>query len=53
MILDFEESLRAFRKGSPVLIYDFEDREGETDIAIPAIHVGKDEVAMMRIDGGG
>lgn len=53
MILDFEESLRAFRKGSPVLIYDFEDREGETDIAIPAIHVGKEEVAMMRIDGGG
>lgn len=53
MILDFDESLKAFRKGSPVLIYDFEDREGETDIAIPAIHVGHEEVAMMRIDGGG
>ncbi len=53
MILDFDESLKAFRRGSPVLIYDFEDREGETDIAIPAIHVGPEEVAMMRIDGGG
>lgn len=53
MILDFDESLRAFRKGSPVLIYDFDDREGETDIAIPAVHVGKEEVAMMRMDGGG
>jgi len=53
MILDLDESLKAFRKGSPVLIYDFDDREGETDIAIPAIHVGKEEVAMMRMDGGG
>lgn len=53
MTLDFEESLKAFRKGSPVLIYDFEDREGETDIAIPAIHVGREEVTMMRMDGGG
>lgn len=52
-MFDFEESLKAFRKGSPVLIYDFEDREGETDIAIPAIHVEREDVAMMRIDGGG
>ena len=53
MILDFDESLKAFRKGSPVLIYDFDDREGETDIAIPAIHVRPKDVAMMRTDGGG
>ena len=53
MILDFDESLKAFRKGSPVLIYDFDDREGETDIAIPAIHVRPTDVAMMRMDGGG
>jgi 3,4-dihydroxy 2-butanone 4-phosphate synthase len=31
-----EEALKAFRKGKPVLIFDFEHREGETDIAIPA-----------------
>jgi len=48
-----EEALRQFRKGKPVLIYDFDDREGETDIAIPAIAVTPKDVAMMRIDGGG
>ncbi len=48
-----EEALKAFRKGKPVLIYDFDDREGETDIAIPAENVGWKEVALMRKDGGG
>jgi 3,4-dihydroxy 2-butanone 4-phosphate synthase len=48
-----EEALRAFRRGEPVLIYDFEDREGETDIAIPALYVEPKDVAMMRKDGGG
>ncbi|MCS7144390.1 MAG: 3,4-dihydroxy-2-butanone-4-phosphate synthase [Archaeoglobaceae archaeon] len=48
-----EEALKAFRKGKPVLIFDFEDREGETDIAIPAQFVKPRDVAMMRIDGGG
>ncbi len=48
-----EEALKQFRMGKPVLIYDFDDREGETDIAIPAIAVTPKDVAMMRIDGGG
>lgn len=48
-----EEALKAFRKGEPVLIYDFDHREGETDIAIPAINVTPKDVAMMRKDGGG
>lgn len=48
-----EEALKAFRRGEPVLIYDFDDREGETDIAIPAFSVTPEDVAMMRIDGGG
>ena len=48
-----EDALRQFRRGKPVLIYDFDDREGETDIAIPAIAVTPKDVAMMRIDGGG
>ena len=52
-MIDFDDALKAFRSGKPVLIYDFEDREGETDIAIPAVHVGREEVAMMRLDGGG
>jgi 3,4-dihydroxy 2-butanone 4-phosphate synthase len=48
-----EEALKAFRKGEPVLLYDFDHREGETDIAIPAANVTSRDVAMMRIDGGG
>ncbi len=48
-----EEALKHFRMGKPVLIYDFDDREGETDIAIPAISVTPKSVAMMRKDGGG
>jgi len=48
-----EEALKNFRIGRPVLIYDFDDRERETDIAIPAINVTAKDVAMMRIDGGG
>ncbi|NOY10847.1 MAG: 3,4-dihydroxy-2-butanone-4-phosphate synthase [Archaeoglobi archaeon] len=48
-----EDAIKAFRKGKPVLIYDFDEREGETDIAIPALSVEPEDVAMMRIDGGG
>ncbi len=48
-----EEAVKSFRKGKPVLIYDYDDREGETDIAIPALNVKPKDVAMMRIDGGG
>lgn len=48
-----EEALKAFRKGKPVLIFDFEDREGETDIAIPAQFVKPKDVAMMRTEAGG
>ncbi len=48
-----DEAIKAFKRGKPILIYDFEEREGETDIAIPAKAVKAEDVAMMRIDGGG
>ena len=48
-----EEALKAFRSGDAVLIFDFNDREGETDIAIPAINIIPKDIAMMRMDGGG
>ncbi len=48
-----EEAIRAFKKGKSVLLYDFESREGETDIAIPALAVEAEDVAFMRRDGGG
>jgi 3,4-dihydroxy 2-butanone 4-phosphate synthase len=47
------DAIENFRKGKPILIYDFESREGETDIAIPALHVDHRDVSMMRKDAGG
>jgi 3,4-dihydroxy 2-butanone 4-phosphate synthase len=48
-----DDALKAFRKGGAVLLYDFDHREGETDIAIPAVSVTPKDIATMRIDGGG
>lgn len=46
-------AVAAFRDGRPVLVHDFDDREGETDILYPAGAVDADAVARMRMDGGG
>lgn len=45
--------LDAFRAGEPVLVHDFDDREGETDLVYPAGAVGSADVARMRNDAGG
>ncbi|MDS0241848.1 MULTISPECIES: 3,4-dihydroxy-2-butanone-4-phosphate synthase [unclassified Haloferax] len=45
--------LDAFRAGEPVLVHDFDDREGETDLVYPAGAVGPADVARMRNDAGG
>jgi len=45
-----EESLR---NGKMVLLYDADDREGETDMVIPAQNATPTDVARMRCDGGG
>ncbi|MGZ4950649.1 MAG: 3,4-dihydroxy-2-butanone-4-phosphate synthase [Halobacteriota archaeon] len=47
------EAIRAVKKGDMVLIYDSEDREGETDMVIPAISTTPKQVARMRIEAGG
>lgn len=46
-------AVSAFRSGDPVLIHDFADREGETDILYPAASVDAEAIARMRLDGGG
>jgi 3,4-dihydroxy 2-butanone 4-phosphate synthase len=46
-------AIRAFRAGEPVLVHDFEDREGETDIVYPAASVDPTDVARLRNDAGG
>jgi len=48
-----EAALDAFADGQPVLIHDFADREGETDIVYPATAVDADAVARLRNDAGG
>lgn len=47
------EAIAAFRAGRPVLVHDFDDREGETDILYPADAVDAEAVARLRTDGGG
>jgi 3,4-dihydroxy 2-butanone 4-phosphate synthase len=47
------EAIKAVKKGEMVLIYDSEDREGETDMVIPAISTTPKQVARMRIEAGG
>jgi len=48
-----ERAIDAFRRGDPVLIHDFDDREAETDLVYPAADVTPDAVARLRNDAGG
>ncbi|MGM0604782.1 MAG: 3,4-dihydroxy-2-butanone-4-phosphate synthase [Halobacteriota archaeon] len=48
-----DRAIDAFRAGQPVLIHDFEDREGETDIVYPAGAVEPTDVVRLRTDAGG
>ena len=51
--MSLKRAIENFAEGKPVLIFDSEDREGETDIAIPALSVTHRDVAFMRTYGGG
>lgn len=48
-----EEAVNALREGKFILLYDFDDREGETDFAIRADAVTPAHIRTMRKDGGG
>ena len=48
-----EAAVDAFREGSPVLVHDAADREGETDLIYPAGAVAPEDVSRMRNDAGG
>ena len=48
-----ERATVAFRRGEPVLIHDFGDREAETDLVYPAAAVTPEAVARLRNDAGG
>ncbi|MFH0967728.1 MAG: 3,4-dihydroxy-2-butanone-4-phosphate synthase [Methanobacteriota archaeon] len=47
------EALAALRKGEMVLLYDFDNRERETDLAIRSDIVTHRDICLMRHDGGG
>ncbi|WP_423751059.1 3,4-dihydroxy-2-butanone-4-phosphate synthase [Salinirarus marinus] len=46
-------AIAAFRAGEPVLVHDFDEREGETDLLYPAGAVTPAAVSRLRNDGGG
>ena len=48
-----EAAVEAFREGSPVLVHDAADREGETDLIYPAGAVTPEDVSRLRNDAGG
>lgn len=46
-------AINALRAGQPVLVYDADGREEETDIVIAAEHATADAIRLMRTDAGG
>jgi 3,4-dihydroxy 2-butanone 4-phosphate synthase len=48
-----KEALEALREGKFVLLYDFDDRERETDLIIRADAVTPEKIVTLRRDGGG
>ncbi len=48
-----EKAVKALRQGGFVLIYDGENREGETDIVIASQFVKSENIRFMRKYGGG
>ena len=48
-----KQGIEQVKQGKLVLIYDAEDREGETDFVIPAFSVTPNEVAYFRNTAGG
>ncbi len=48
-----DSALEQLRSGKPVLIYDGEGREGETDMVIPSQFATTELITRLRTDGGG
>eukprot|EP00736_Rhodelphis_marinus_P014222 Rmarinus@m.23627 len=50
---DIEQAIRAFQDGRPAMVFDADDREGETDLLYPAEVVTPSVVRKLRVDCGG
>ena len=48
-----DDAIDAIKNNKMVLLFDSDDREGETDFVIPAISTTPQDVLIMRKDGGG
>mgnify|MGYP004444334851 len=48
-----DEALSALKEGKVILLYDFDNREKETDFAILSSAVTPETIRMFRKDGGG
>ena len=48
-----QQAVNSLQKNEMILLFDAEDREGETDFVIPATSVTPDHIYKMRKDGGG
>ena len=51
--MSLNRAIEAVRQGKMILLFDDEEREGETDLVIPALSVTPSDVVRMRRDGGG
>ncbi|MDF1557299.1 MAG: 3,4-dihydroxy-2-butanone-4-phosphate synthase [ANME-2 cluster archaeon] len=47
------QAIDSLKKGEMILLFDSEDREGETDFVIPATNTTPEYIYQMRKDGGG
>ncbi|MDO5861624.1 MAG: 3,4-dihydroxy-2-butanone-4-phosphate synthase [Thermoplasmata archaeon] len=51
--MSFERALEEVRKGNPILVYDFDDRERETDYTVASQFITPGHLLRMRKDAGG
>ncbi|WP_393970703.1 3,4-dihydroxy-2-butanone-4-phosphate synthase [Oxyplasma meridianum] len=49
----FNREIADLRSGKPIMIFDFKDREGETDLVIPSQFVNTEIIRFFRKQGGG
>lgn len=51
--MDFDKALDDIRNGRPILVYDFDDRERESDLTVASQFVTPEILRMMRHEAGG
>ena len=48
-----EKAINSLRSGKIILVYDSDDREGETDMVVASERITSEHIKIMRKDGGG